>query len=275
MRGEVETGEFAIPPRPVVGIVGGLGRMGRWLQRRLQDCGHRVLIADSRGRAPDREFVQASQVLVLALPLDRIAPLMEDMGAHTRPDGLVVDIASLKEEPLRAMLARARGAVVGTHPLFGPFTPDPAGQNVFICPGRGRAWLEWVQNLVSAAGARPVIITPREHDRLMARVQTLRHLALYGLGRALGEMGFDPERDLELAGPWFQELFCMLRRQLRQPARLYAGLALANPEGARAARALARSLEEMARALEAGDRESLEAGMGRVENFLSPPGGSA
>ncbi len=265
----MEPGQFDIPTRPVVGIVGGLGRMGRWLEKRLADCGHRVLIADARGRAPDRQFLQASQVLVLAVPLVQIGPLMEDIGPHTRPDGLVLDIASLKEDPLRAMLARARGAVLGTHPLFGPFTEDPTGQTVFICPGRGRAWLGWVQRLVRAAGAEPVLMDPQKHDRLMARVQTLRHLALYGLGRALMRLDFDPERELELAGPWFQELYALLQHQVRQPARLYAELARQNPAGGQAARALAQGMRELAQALESGDQEALEALMGEVGDFVA------
>ena len=266
----MEPAHFTIPARPVLGIIGGLGRMGRWLEKRLAACGHQVLIADARGRAPDRDFLRACQVLVLAVPVGQVGPLMEQIGPHTREDGLVLDIASLKQEPLQAMLARARGAVVGTHPLFGPFTENPAGQTVFICPGRGRAWLGWVQKLVRAAGAEPVLMDPREHDRLMARVQTLRHLALYGLGRALMRLDFDPERELELAGPWFQELYALLQHQVRQPARLYAELARQNPAGTQAARALAQGLRELAQALESGDQEALEALMGEVEDFVAP-----
>ncbi len=241
----------------VVGIIGGLGRMGRWLESRLTKAGCRVLIADASLGPVRPEMAAGCQVLMLAVPARAVEEVMAQVGPWTRPDGLVMDITSLKAVPLASMLAHARGEVVGCHPLFGPGARSARGQAVFVCPGRGERWLRWVEEFWGREGARVARIEPERHDRLMARVQSLRHLLLYGLGGALKDLGFTAE-DLDLAGPWFQGLMDILKHQARQPAGLYAELALGNPHAPAALAALLANLDKLAQRLEQGDRQGLE-----------------
>ncbi len=245
--------------RPLtVGVIGGRGRMGRLLVRLLQEAGQEVLVLDRKDGPWEPKLARRCLVLVLAVPLSAVEEVMRAVGPYTRADGAVIDVASLKEEPLRAMLAHARGEVVGSHPLFGPLA-DPAGQTVFLCPGRGRAWAAWWRCLWRRVGARVVEISPSRHDSLMARVQTLRHLLVAVLGLALVEMDFDPHTDLALAGPWFGRLWELLDNQGAQPAELYAELALANSQGTEAARALARAAGRLHVSLAQRDRQGVAA----------------
>lgn len=257
-----------VPFRPAIGIIGGKGRMGRWLERRLRRTGHPVRIADiSEGPLPV-DFVQSCQVLILAVPLAAVEQVMASIGPLTRPDHLIMDIASLKAKPLMSMLAHSRGEVIGTHPLFGPATRSLVGQVVFVCPGRGRRWLAWLRRLLEMGRAEMVQMEPERHDRLMAQVQTLRHLLLVSLGRALMRLGFDPAQDLDRSGPWFQTLMALLARQVKQPPELYADLALYNPAGPEAMQALADSLREVAACLTSGDRGGLLRLMEEVGTFV-------
>lgn len=255
--------------RPRVGIIGGRGRMGQWLARRLEQDGYQVEVADAADGPLPPGLVEECQVLVLAVPIPQVGPVMAEIGPRTRPDGLVVDIASLKEGPLKAMLAQAQGEVLGCHPLFGPSAPSLLGQVVFICPGRGGAWSQWFRGWLAAGGARLVEVEPQAHDRLMAQVQSLRHFLLYGLGAALKAAGFDPGHDLPLAGPWFQCLAGLLERQLHQPPELYADLALHNPHAPAVVAGLAQSLTQAAERLAAQDRPGLIELMERAADF--PP----
>ncbi|MFH1035449.1 MAG: prephenate dehydrogenase/arogenate dehydrogenase family protein [Pseudomonadota bacterium] len=253
---------------PRVGIIGGRGRMGRWLGGRLRQAGHEVLVADAAQGPLLPEIAAACPVLVLAVPIPAVAGVLERIGPHTRPDGVLLDIASLKAEPLRLMLEHARGEVIGTHPLFGPSAPDLQGQLFFVCPGRGSRWLAWLKGWLEAGGARVQEIDAQAHDRLMAQAQTLRHMLLLGLGGALMQGEFDFARDLPLAGPWFGTLISLLERQAGQPAELYADLALNNPHAPAVVRALAESLGRAASCLDAGDRDGLVAMLEQVGGFV-------
>lgn len=239
-----------------VGVIGGKGRMGSMLVRLLKDSGQQPLVMDLADGTFQPEKVAQCLVLVLAVPVQAVEEVMKAVGPYTRADGAVIDITSLKEEPLKAMLDHARGEVVGSHPLFGP-TCDPAGQTMFVCRGRGDVWDSWWRCLWKRAGAKVVEISPSRHDRLMAQVQTLRHLVVGSLGLALRDMGFDPAEDLPLAGPWFGSLWDLMANQAAQPAGLYTDLAMANPHALEAVRSLTNTLQETGRCLEGNDRDRL------------------
>lgn len=255
-----------------VGVIGGKGRMGSLLVRLLKDAGQRPLVMDSSDGSFQPEKAAQCLVLILAVPVQAMEEVMKAVGPYTRTDGAVIDIASLKEAPLEAMLAHARGEVVGSHPLFGP-TCDPAGQNVFMCQGRGQVWASWWSGLWKRAGANVVAISPSRHDRLMAQVQTMRHLLVGSLGLALERLGFDPEEDLPLAGPWFGSLWELLNNQAAQPAGLYTDLALANPHAAEAVRALGKAVEETGQCLERNDRFNLARLLDRGVDIAAQPRG--
>ncbi len=239
-----------------VGVIGGKGRMGSLLVRLLKESGQRPMVMDLADGSFQPEKAAQCLVLLLAVPVQAIEDVMKAVGPYTRTDGAVIDIASLKEAPLKAMLAHARGEVVGSHPLFGP-TCDPVGQTVFICQERGDMWASWWRGLWKRAGANVVEISPSRHDRLMAQVQTMRHLLIASLGLTLESLGFDPTKDLPLAGPWFGSLWELMENQAAQPAGLYADLALANPHAGEAVRALGQALEDTGRCLEQKDHVNL------------------
>lgn len=251
-----------------IGIIGGRGRMGRWLKGFLERAGCGVRTADVGQEALSLELASQCRVLILAVPISRMAAVMERLGPATRQDGLLMDLCSVKGPPLEAMLKHAQGSVVGCHPLFGPGLESLEGQVVFLCPGRGETALSLVERFVRRAGGRPVVLDPLRHDRLMAQVQTLRHFLLAALGGALLELGFDPESERDLGGPWFGELLDLLGRQLEQPGELYAELAVGNPEARGAVRTLGRVLSEMQMALERDDRDALAGRMDRLFPYL-------
>jgi prephenate dehydrogenase len=243
--------------RPAVCVVGGAGRMGGWFARFFAERGHAVSIADPAGRAPGRAVVEAAQVVLLAVPASAMAQALAEVGPWTRPGQLVVDICSLKEEPCRLMARHARCRTLGMHPLFGPGAGSLQGQTVFLCGLDGCGWSRWLQGLLQEAGARLVELEPRRHDRLMAVAQTMRHLLVGALAAAWEELGFDPRAEAHLAGPWFGRLLALWEQQSRQPAELYAELALANPYGRRAARCLASHLDRLAGLAERGQAQAL------------------
>lgn len=248
-------------------VVGGLGRMGDWLASRLAEAGCQVEVSDARGEPLRAETVAACQVVLLAVPISQVEEVMVQAGPHTDAQGLVMDVASLKAAPLDSMLRHTRGEVVGCHPLFGPWEDAARDQAVFLCPGRGERWKRWAAAFWRGLGARVVEMDPSAHDRLMAQVQTLRHLLMACLGRVLQEQGFDPQRDLPLAGPWFGRLWEVMANQARQPASLYAELASANPWGVQAAESLARAAQLLARSLLDGNHQDLASRLAVVEEM--------
>jgi prephenate dehydrogenase len=221
-----------------IALIGGSGQMGRWLQRFFTDQGHTVLCADLDTRETPQEVAAQADVVILSVPIPKVAAIARDLAPHLRPEAALMDVTSVKQRPLDAMLKAFPGEVVGTHPLFGPKEKSIEGRTVVLCPGRGERWLNWLKDLLEQAGARVKVTSATEHDRLMAVVQGLSHFVLIALEKSIRQLGVSPQDLEDYSTPTFDTLHRLAKRLLSQDAQLYACIQVANPANRLALRAL-------------------------------------
>jgi prephenate dehydrogenase len=123
-----------------------------------------------------------SDLFVLATPVGEILNILQDI----RPEGrLVTDLGSTKV--VICELAETRGLpFVGGHPMAGSERtgPEAADANLFrntryfLCPvsTTPEHGLAMMQDIVRAIGAIPEVLTPEQHDRLVAQISHLPQL---------------------------------------------------------------------------------------------------
>ena len=127
-------------------------------------------------------FEQAADadVIVLAPPVQEIEAVARRLAPHLRPGTLVLDVCSVKVEPLRLLveILPAHCAIVGTHPLFGPQSGRDgiAGLNISVCEVRGGRGPRVAAFLRDELKLTVIETSPEEHDRQLAYVQGLTHL---------------------------------------------------------------------------------------------------
>ncbi|WP_197919017.1 prephenate dehydrogenase [Thiosulfatihalobacter marinus] len=153
-----------------------------------------AVLEDGRAFAMgDIEDVAGCNIVVLAVPVARMAHLCACMAPHLRPGTLVVDVGSVKLAPMRAMATHLpeHVEIVGTHPLFGPQSAASgiAGRKIALCPLRGNRWRR-VARFLRRLGLEVIVTSAEDHDREAAMVQGLTHL----IAKVLVEMGPLPER---------------------------------------------------------------------------------
>ncbi len=248
--------DAAVTETRTIAIIGGAGAMGSFFARLLREFGHTVLISDINTElAPEAAAERADAVLV-SVPIAATREIIERVGPRIRPGGALMDVTSLKDWPVRAMLDATAAEVVGAHPLFSPAVGTIHRQVVAICPGRGESWLGWLRALLHSAGAEIVECSPSEHDRAMAVIQVLRHAATMAFGRALRDLGVDIEDSLRFSSPIYRLELIMTGRLFSQDPELYADLGLGNANRAEIADTLERAAAAIARVVRAGDREA-------------------
>lgn len=124
--------------------------------------------------------VARSDVVVLAVPVAALRTAIRDLRPHLRPGAIVLDVGSVKVEPVAVMEAELPPFVdiVGTHPLFGPESAQGGlrGHKIALCPVRGRSMARVAAFLRAKLGLRVLVTTPEAHDRDAAVVQGLTHL---------------------------------------------------------------------------------------------------
>ncbi len=140
----------------------------------------------------DLSMAAGCQIIMLAVPVQRLRKVLTDIAPMVRRDAVVVDVASVKIKPVEMMkeLLPPTVQIVGTHPLFGPQSGKDsiAGLNIVICPVRGDYVREVEQFCREKLGLHVMQATPESHDKEMAYIQGLTHL----LSKVIVELDLPP-----------------------------------------------------------------------------------
>jgi prephenate dehydrogenase len=133
-----------------------------------------------RAHAGDFRDAAACDVVLLAVPVQKMRKALGEIAKGVKPDALVMDVASVKIRPVKAMMEILPKSVsiVGTHPLFGPQSGKKGikGLNIAVCEVRGGRGAGVACFCKEKLGLRVSEATPEEHDREAAYVQGLTHM---------------------------------------------------------------------------------------------------
>jgi len=198
--------------------------MGRWFGDFFSDAGYMVLVSGRKTEITYTDIIKECDVVILSVPLDAVNAISGQIGPLLRKDQLLMDLCSLKEAALKNMLDNTEAEVIGTHPLFGPFTESIKGQNVILCQGRGEYWLKWLEDEYTTKGAVVSLMDPSVHDRHMAIVQGLTHFLAICMGRTLQKMNMNDNTARSCSTPVFKINYDLIGRLFAQDLGLYQSL---------------------------------------------------
>ena len=239
--------------------VAGLGLIGGSVARGLTRAGHTVVGVDVpavRRRALRAGAVAScsarleaaagsSDVIVLAAPPQANLRLLGRLARLAPADLVITDVGSVKQPICREAARLGLAGFVGGHPMAGNegagFGASSAhlfrGRPWILAPGPERA-LGLVRRLVRSLGARPAVLEPEEHDRMVAYLSHLPQLVAWALvAAARGDRA--ARRRLGLAGPGYRDM----TRLAQSPRGLWREILHQNRvEVARALRAFRRAL---------------------------------
>ena len=206
--------------------------------------------------ADDPVVMAGADLVVLAAPVEENVRMLGALAESVQGSAVVTDVSSTKRVVVeRARVLPPRLTFVGGHPLGGAPRGgiDHARPDLF----RGRPWLftptddaagatlERLHEFVSALGAQPHVMTPGEHDRLLAFLSHLPQLTASVLMHVVGEHA--GEAGLALSGRGLADT----TRLASSPATIWRDICSTNSDEIR--EALDALIEELR-----GLREGLE-----------------
>ncbi len=231
-------------PGARVGIVGGKGEMGSLFRKFFLKKGYIVEVSDLDTELTTRSLIENSDIVLFAVPLHLTVEIIEENVGYLRKDQLLMDLSSLKVEPIKAML-KSEASVVGLHPMFGGSISSFKGQTLIACPVRVDP-LEWMalRRDFEEEGMVVKECSPEKHDDLMAIIQVLFHLTTMIKGRVLRELGVDIQETLEYTSPVYRLEISLLGRMFAQNGWLYGAISQLNPRTPELIRTIKKILNE-------------------------------
>jgi chorismate mutase/prephenate dehydrogenase len=251
-----------------VAIIGGHGQIGKVLVRLFGDLGHRVLVSDVDTTLTAAQAAATADVTVISVPIDVTEQVIRAVGPHVPAHGLLMDVTSVKEAPVNAMLGATQASVLGTHPMFGPSVHSLQGQRVVLCRARGDEWANWVADMFAARGLTITEATPQQHDRAMSMVQVLTHFQTQVLGLTLARLGVPLEESLRFTSPAYMLELYVTARHFAQSPGLYGPIEMRNPRTGEVTTAFANAAREISGVLADGNQPEFDAMFKEVREFF-------
>ena len=214
------------------GLIGGSLGLA-WKQRRA-DCtivGHdRPDVLDeaaSRGaidaKAADPvTAVENADLVVLATPLSATLRLLDQIADHLKTGTLVTDVASVKAPVLKQArdVLSPETPFIGGHPMAGSEEQGIAHASPILfenaayvlCPPDEADTSQLAEqhpdflDLITATGARPMLLDADRHDRIAGAVSHLPQLLAVALVNTVSDGGERDEQALQLAAGGFRDM---------------------------------------------------------------------
>lgn len=190
--------------------------------------------AIDRGAKSLQEAVKETDLVVLAMPVGAILGLLPKLGPLIPAETLITDVGSTKTEICNLALKRLRN-FIGGHPLAGKADGGIenaeaglfSGQNWFLCPNGNSVALTRLKSFIRLLGARPVVVEPEKHDRLLAATSHLPQLVSTLLAATVADLLGGETKGLPVfAGPGLRDT----TRLARSPFSVWGGILASNQQ---------------------------------------------
>ena len=197
----VRTQETDIPaggsPGRRILVVGGAGKIGRWLAAFFASQGHRVTTLDPAGAVPGfpcatelSGAVRAADAVIVTTPLAVGRDVLARILA-LEPRAVVADAFSLKSHVLDLLEEAGRRGlpVASIHPLFGPGARTLAGRVMAVCDCGNPGAADEAAALFADTALTITRLPVAQHDALMQYVLGLSHLVAILFFTTLSQSG--------------------------------------------------------------------------------------
>jgi prephenate dehydrogenase len=223
----------------------GAGRMGVWFAKFCKENGEKVILS---GRNKEKlaklgkelsvetanflDAVKEADNVIICVSIDAFEEIVKKIGPSVREGQTIVDICSIKEQPVNIMHKYlGKALVLGTHPVFGPGSPSIKNKAYILTPTNAQeeVFAEKYRKWLEKVGARVFIMSPKKHDKLMSVVLGFPHfLGLVACDTLLEQVNYSETK--KVAGTTYRMLFILAEATAMENPELFSSLQFSLPE---------------------------------------------
>jgi prephenate dehydrogenase len=223
----------------------GAGKMGKWFSKFFLEEGYLVVVADRKKEKTEKlktelsiqaaaDFAEAAKSadwILICVSIKATAAVVKKISPVLHQGQIVMDIASMKQEPLKIMHEQIKNAtILGTHPVFGPGSGGVEHKAFILTPTNPaeEKFAAIFKNWLEERKARVFIMTPEKHDELMSVVLGFTHfLGLVACDTLIEQPNYPETKTV--AGTTYRMLFTLAESAALESPELFATLQLNLP----------------------------------------------
>jgi len=225
-----------------VAVIGGAGKMGRWLTSYFIQHKHDVMISDIDRKNARRfakslgirlthsnsEAARSADLIAICTPINTVPNVIKEIISDLNPSAAVMEISSVKSPVISVMrkLAHMGIRVLSVHPLFGPGVEDPSKERIALVPIHdATSEINFAKYLFP--GIEIISVDVEKHDHAMALTLSLTHFINIVLASLLAEENVKELKNL--GGTTFTMQLLLSESIMTESPRLYASIQMSNP----------------------------------------------
>ena len=273
-----------------IGIIGGSDGLGKTLVYYFRDEFDVTITArdHQKGRKvadelnvnyveSNTQLAEMSDMLIISVPINNTPSVIREVGPFMRKGSVMIDVTSIKEEPLKAMEEYLPPNVeyIPTHPIFGPRTTEVDNQIIALTPTKKGKWYPKVYNYLAEKNMRIIETTAKHHDYMMSIVQVLTHFSFISTASAMEKLKVDINETEDYESPIYNLMIDMIARIVSQNPYLTYYIQTMNNNGPKIRKAFSDAVNELREAIDDNDDEKFieiaikaTKNMGDIQNAL-------
>jgi prephenate dehydrogenase len=257
----------------------GAGKMGVWFANYFLAKNYDVVLAERKKQKLEdlkdlmvdfttnfQEAVADADQIYLCVSIDAIEEVVKIIAPVLHAGQVVMDIASVKAEPVRIMHQYIKNAtILGTHPVFGPGSDGVKHKAYILTPTNPeeQKFAEEFKRWLEEDNAKVFVMTPEKHDELMSVVLGLPHfLGLAACETLIEQKAFSETK--KVAGTTYRMLFTLAEATALETPDLFANLQTSLPDLEKIEDQFMSKAEEWLRLIKNKDSNVI---VGRMENL--------
>ncbi|URJ25258.1 bifunctional chorismate mutase/prephenate dehydrogenase [Candidatus Blochmannia ocreatus (nom. nud.)] len=252
---------------PIV-IIGGKGQMGYFFYKMLTLSGYKVRILDKNDWINAKSILKDVNMIIISVPIHLVLEVIKKLP-YLSDDCVIVDLSSVKQVSLNAILAAHTGPVLGLHPMFNPDYGSMVQQVVIYCEGRYPKAYQWLLQQIQLWGARLHCCNIQEHDQYMSLIQGLCHFTTFISGYFLLKENINLKKILSFSSPIFQLKLIIMGRLFSQDPQLYADIIMNSKNNLGLIQQYHKRIGEILKLLEFNKKQEFINQFKKIQNWLN------
>lgn len=181
------------------------------------------------------KYIWEADIVIFSVPIGYMESSIIELAPQIKPWAIVVDVCSVKSMPSELMKKHCPPdcVIIPTHPMFGPYVSNIAGQIFVLSPDvvtKSHKSYQALKQFLESESAKVIEFSAKEHDKMMAVVQWLTHFDMFVFGETIRRLDFDITESLNFVSPVYKMIISSVARYLDQNPKLYSDIQIYNPE---------------------------------------------